>query len=138
VPVGVQGDAGRGLAELTLDRLDAGPLADHQRGGGVPQVEQPLFKFREPAMNQRQTADAVEHEYNAADLGIKKYKGMGHDQALAELAETVELLRSGPAVTWLNRGVCPPEVRLPVAEARVRRDERPPVITIGIDPTSAP
>jgi transposase len=37
-------------------------------------------------------------------------------------------------VTWPNRGVCPPEVRLPVAEARVRRDERPPLITIGIDP----
>jgi transposase len=31
-----------------------------------------------------------------------------------------------------NRGVCRPEVRLPVADARVRRDERPPVITIGI------
>jgi transposase len=30
--------------------------------------------------------------------------------------------------------VCQPEVRLPVAEALVRRDERPPVITIGIDP----
>src|SRR5215207_5556982 len=46
-------------------------------------------------------------------------------------------MRSAPAVTWLDRGVCPPEVRLPVAEARVRRDERPPVITIGIDPASA-
>src|SRR5215213_10700213 len=43
-------------------------------------------------------------------------------------------MRPAPAVTWLDRGVCPPEVRLPVAEARVRRDERPPVITIGIDP----
>jgi hypothetical protein len=29
------------------------------------------------------------------------------------------------------------EVRLPLAEARVRRDERLPVIIIGIDPTSA-
>src|SRR5215218_7441967 len=43
-------------------------------------------------------------------------------------------MRPAPAVTWLDRGVCPPEVRLPVAEPRVRRDERPPVITIGIDP----
>jgi hypothetical protein len=52
-----------------------------------------FFKFRERAMNQRQTADAIEHEYNAAELGIKRYKGMERDQALAELAETVELLR---------------------------------------------
>jgi hypothetical protein len=41
VPVGVQGDAGGGVAELALHGLDAGPLADHQRGGGVPQVVQP-------------------------------------------------------------------------------------------------
>src|SRR5215213_7054409 len=34
---------------------------------------------------------------------------------------------------WLNRGVCRPEVRLPVADHHPR-DERPPVITIGIDP----
>jgi hypothetical protein len=52
-----------------------------------------FFKFRERAMNQRQTADAIEHEYNAAELGIKKYKGMDRDPALAELAETVEMLR---------------------------------------------
>ena len=41
MPVGVQGDAGRGVAELALDRLDAGALADHQRRGRVPQVVQP-------------------------------------------------------------------------------------------------
>jgi hypothetical protein len=52
-----------------------------------------FFKFRERAMNQRQTADAIEHQYNAADLGIKRYKGMDPEQALAELAEAVELLR---------------------------------------------
>jgi hypothetical protein len=52
-----------------------------------------FFKFRERAMNQRQTADAIEHEHNAADLGIKKYKGMDRDRALAELAENVEMLR---------------------------------------------
>jgi hypothetical protein len=52
-----------------------------------------FFKFRERAMNQRQTADAIEHEYNAADLGIKRYRGMDREGALAELAEAVELLR---------------------------------------------
>jgi transposase len=34
---------------------------------------------------------------------------------------------------WLNRGVCPPEVRLPVA-ASDSGEERDDVITIGIDP----
>jgi hypothetical protein len=34
---------------------------------------------------------------------------------------------------WLNTGVCRPEVRLPVADHHPR-DERPSVITIGIDP----
>jgi hypothetical protein len=34
---------------------------------------------------------------------------------------------------WLNRGVCRPEVKLPVADHHPR-DERPSVITIGIDP----
>src|SRR6266508_386774 len=34
---------------------------------------------------------------------------------------------------WLNRGVCRPEVRLPVADHHPRH-ERPSVITIGIDP----
>jgi hypothetical protein len=41
--------------------------------------------------------------------------------------------RPAPAAMWLNRGGCRPEVRLPVADHRPR-DERPSVITIGIDP----
>jgi Protein of unknown function (DUF4231) len=52
-----------------------------------------FFKFRERAMNQRQTADAIEHEYNAADLGIKNYRDMDPERALAQLAEHVERLR---------------------------------------------
>jgi hypothetical protein len=51
------------------------------------------FKFRERAMNQRQTADAIEHEYNAAELGIRRYKGVDEQDALALLAEEVEWLR---------------------------------------------
>jgi hypothetical protein len=51
------------------------------------------FKFRERAMNQRQTADAIEHEYNAAELGIRKYRSMGDQEAVALLAEEVEWLR---------------------------------------------
>jgi hypothetical protein len=41
VPIGVQGDAGRGVAELGLDGLDAGALDDQQRRAGVPEVVKP-------------------------------------------------------------------------------------------------
>jgi hypothetical protein len=51
------------------------------------------FKFRERSMNLRQTADAIEHEYNAAELGIRRYRGLGYEQGLALLAEEVEWLR---------------------------------------------
>ena len=44
-------------------------------------------------MNLRQTADAIEHEYNAAELGIRRYKALGYDEALTLLAEEVECLR---------------------------------------------
>jgi hypothetical protein len=52
-----------------------------------------ISNFGERAMNQRQTADAIEHEYNAAELGIRKYRSMGDQEALALLAEEVEWLR---------------------------------------------
>jgi hypothetical protein len=51
------------------------------------------FKFRERAMNLRQTADAIEHEYNAAELGIRAYKHLSPEEALAALAEQIEWLR---------------------------------------------
>lgn len=51
------------------------------------------FKFRERAMNLRQTADAIEHQLNAAELGIRRYRALGHEEALALLAEEVEWLR---------------------------------------------
>jgi transposase len=43
-------------------------------------------------------------------------------------------MRPAPAVTWLDRGVCPPEVRLPVAEPVSAATKGHAVITIGIDP----
>jgi hypothetical protein len=51
------------------------------------------FKFRERAMNLRQTADAIEHEYNAAELGIRRYKNLSDEERLTLLAEEVEWLR---------------------------------------------
>jgi hypothetical protein len=44
-------------------------------------------------MNLRQTADAIEHEYNAAELGIRTYKKLSREDALTALAEQVEWLR---------------------------------------------
>jgi hypothetical protein len=51
------------------------------------------FKFRERSMNLRQTADAIEHEFNAAELGIRRYRSQEADELLAELADQVEWLR---------------------------------------------
>lgn len=44
-------------------------------------------------MNLRQTADAIEHEYNAAELGIRRYKNLSDEERLTLLAEEVEWLR---------------------------------------------
>ncbi len=51
------------------------------------------FKFRERAMNQRQTADAIEHEFNAAELGIGRFLNVDGTRILALLAAEVEFLR---------------------------------------------
>jgi hypothetical protein len=51
------------------------------------------FKFRERAMNSRQTADAIEREQNAVTLGIRHYRDLPKDEALARFAEEVESLR---------------------------------------------
>jgi Protein of unknown function (DUF4231) len=51
------------------------------------------FKFRERGMNSRQTADAIEREQNAVTLGIRGYRGLAKDEALALFAEEVESLR---------------------------------------------
>ncbi len=51
------------------------------------------FKFRERSFNLQQTADTIEQEYNAVELGIGYYKGMKPNEALVLFAERVELLR---------------------------------------------
>jgi hypothetical protein len=51
------------------------------------------LKFRERAMNSRQTADAIEREQNAVTLGIRRYRHLPKDEALARFAEEVESLR---------------------------------------------
>lgn len=51
------------------------------------------FKFRERSFNLQQTADNIEQDYNALELGIGYYKGMKTNEALVLFAERVELLR---------------------------------------------
>jgi len=52
------------------------------------------FKFRERSFYLQQTADAVEYERNCFNLGIGRYKGRPEQEALGELVEEVERLRS--------------------------------------------
>lgn len=51
------------------------------------------FKFRERAMNLQQTADAIEHEHNAVELGIRRYRNLPRQEALIIFAEEVERLK---------------------------------------------
>lgn len=52
------------------------------------------FKFKERSLNLQQAADAIEHEYNAVELRIRRYRGKSNDlEALAEFAEEVERIK---------------------------------------------
>ncbi len=51
------------------------------------------FKFRERSFNLQQTADAIEKEYMAVDLGIGNYSDKKPQEALQLFAERVELLK---------------------------------------------
>jgi hypothetical protein len=51
------------------------------------------YKFRERAANAHRTADAIEHEKDAADLGIRRYRGRPTGDVLEMLVEEVERLR---------------------------------------------
>ena len=51
------------------------------------------YKFRERSMNLQQSADLIDQELQAFNLGIRRYKGMSAESAQAELAEEVERIR---------------------------------------------
>ena len=51
------------------------------------------FKFRERSLYLRQTADSIDREYKAAELKIRRYKGLTEEDGLVALAEEVESLR---------------------------------------------
>lgn len=54
-----------------------------------------FFKFRERSFHMQQTADSIEQEKTALELGIGRYKHMINrpDEAFAEFAERIEYLR---------------------------------------------
>ena len=52
-----------------------------------------LFRFRDRGFNLQQTADAIQYEINAADLGIFDYRGKSDKESLVELAERAERLK---------------------------------------------
>ncbi|MET9537888.1 DUF4231 domain-containing protein [Streptomyces sp. NPDC006553] len=51
------------------------------------------FKFRERSLNLQQTADSIDLELQAFALKIRRYRGLGDDQATATFAEEVERIR---------------------------------------------
>lgn len=52
-----------------------------------------FFKWREKGSNFQRTADAIDLEITACDLGIQHYKSLSRDEAKHKLAERVEVLR---------------------------------------------
>lgn len=51
------------------------------------------FKFRERSFYLQQTADAIEHEHSAVELGIGSYNGVPRDESLVAFVAEVERLR---------------------------------------------
>jgi hypothetical protein len=52
------------------------------------------FKFRERGFYLQQTADAIEQEYKAVELGIGRYRDLSDNDALAAFVAEVERLRT--------------------------------------------
>lgn len=52
------------------------------------------YKFRERSFYLQQTADSIEQEWNAVDLGIGRYSGLPQEKALVAFTEEVERLKS--------------------------------------------
>ena len=52
------------------------------------------FKYKERSFYLQQTADAIEGEWEAVDIGVGRYKRMDEEGALAEFVEEVHRLKS--------------------------------------------
>ncbi|MCT9011118.1 DUF4231 domain-containing protein [Streptomyces rhizosphaerihabitans] len=51
------------------------------------------FKFRERSMNLQQTADSIDLEMQAFDLGIRRYRNLNPEEAASYFAEEVERIK---------------------------------------------
>ena len=70
------------------------------------------FKYKERSFYLQQTADAVEGEWEAVDIGIGRYKKLGEEEALAEFVEEVHRLKSEQRKRQQNLEQ-PPDERAP-------------------------
>ena len=52
-----------------------------------------FFKFRERSFNQQQTADAIDKNYRAVELGIGEYNGLDERERLGKFAQQIEELK---------------------------------------------
>jgi hypothetical protein len=71
------------------------------------------FKYKERSFYLQQTADAIEHEWEAVDIGVGRYKNSkNEDEALADFVEEVHRLKSEQKKRQQNLEQ-PPESRDP-------------------------
>lgn len=68
------------------------------------------FKYKERSFYLQQTADAIENEWEAVEIGVGRYKKLPEDEALAEFAEEVHRLKSEQKKRQQNLEQ-PPEAR---------------------------
>ncbi|MEA5362773.1 DUF4231 domain-containing protein [Amycolatopsis sp., V23-08] len=70
------------------------------------------FKYKERSFYLQQTADAIEQEWEAVEIGVGRYKRMSEEEALAEFVEEVHRLKSEQKKRQQNLEQ-PPEARNP-------------------------
>lgn len=70
------------------------------------------FKYKERSFYLQQTADAIEQEWEAVEIGVGRYKKLSEEEALAEFVEEVHRLKSEQKKRQQNLEQ-PPEGRNP-------------------------
>jgi hypothetical protein len=68
------------------------------------------FKYKERSFYLQQTADAIENEWEAVEIGVGRYKNSSEEDALAEFVEEVHRLKSEQKKRQQNLEQ-PPDVR---------------------------
>jgi len=70
------------------------------------------FKYKERSFYLQQTADAIEQEWEAVEIGVGRYKDKSEEQALADFVEEVHRLKTEQKKRQQNLEQ-PPEARNP-------------------------